>query len=383
MIRSNTRYSTSAGWPDKQKKLLLQSAFLTDSDQVGFCWEQWLDHINWNRIDQATRTILPVVLQNLLIHDITVAPDVQTYIQKQYFDSYIQNQLVFKQAVTLIQQLQQAGFKTLALKGMPLALQYYNKLGLRFMSDVDLLIPTHQAFDCIAYMQKLDWKPSPRNPENFSNDFIAVSHGYEFYHSDGRKIDLHWHVMHECCQPNADNDFWEAAIPFNFSGITIHALNPADQLLHTCVHSARFGSSTPLKSLVDVMLIVNRSPVDLDWKRLLHQAQKRKIILPVRETLFYVSQYLNARIPNYILEQFQQTPVTKYQQIEYEYKRQNYHLKKFGYVPIMIFDYLRLRHHIGLWQYLHCFWGTGNNRETLRFFLNEIRKFVSTTKPLS
>ncbi|MFC1851963.1 nucleotidyltransferase family protein [candidate division CSSED10-310 bacterium] len=374
MNHGKNRYTTLDGWPDEQQKLLLQCAFLTESSQVCHIWEQWQSHNNRSRIDHASRTILPIVLQNLLKHGANIDPALQKNIQKQYFHIYIHNQRLFKQAAKLIHQLHQAGFKTMVLKGAPLTLQYYNKLGLRFMSDVDILIPTHQALDCIAFMSKLAWKPVSRKPEKFSVDYVTVSHGHEFHHPDGRKIDLHWHVLHECCRPDSDIDFWDAAIPINFSGTNTNALNPADQLLHICVHSARFGSSIPLRSLVDVLIILNQSPIDLDWIRLLSQAKKRKLILPVRETLFYVLKYLNATIPEHISKQFQVTSVAKSQQIEYCYKRQDYHHKKLGYFPIMIFDYLRLRYHMGLWEYLRRFWGTSNKRESLRFLLRTVLK---------
>jgi hypothetical protein len=374
MKPDNDRYTTFDGWPGEQYKFLLQSAFLTESSQVRPIWEQWQSHNSWSRIDHASRAILPAVLQNLLKHGAYIDSDVRQNIQKQYFNIFMRNQQLFKEASKLIHQLHQAGFKTMLLKGTALALQYYNKLGQRFMSDVDILIPTHQALDGIAYMLELGYKPVSRGPEKFSIDYVTVSHGHEFHHPDGRKIDLHWHVMHECCQPDSDTNFWDAAIPINVSGINTHALNPADQLLHTCVHSARFGSSIPLRSLVDVMIILNQSSIDLDWDRLLSQAKKRKLILPVRETLFYVLKYLNANIPGHISKQLWRASVTKYQQIEYSYKRQNYHQKKLGYFPIMIFDYLRLRHHMRLWEYLRRFWGTSSNRESLRFLLHTLLK---------
>lgn len=379
MKHGHDRYTPLDGWPDEQQKSLLQSAFLTESNQVCPVWEQWQSHNNWIRIDHASRTVLPVVFQNLQKHGANIDPDVQKNIQKQYFYNYMQNQRLFKQAAKLIHQLHQAGFKTMVLKGASLALQYYNKSGLRFMSDIDILIPTHQALDCIAYMRKLGWKPVSRWPEKFSVDYVTVSHGHEFHHTDGRQIDLHWHVLHDCCRPDSDNDFWDAAIPINVSGTNTNSLNPADQLLHTCVHSARFGGSMPLRSIVDVMIILNQSPIELDWNRLLSQAKKRKLILPVRETLFYVLKYLNANIPEHISKQFQMTPVAKSQQIEYCYKRQDYRQKKLGYFPVMIFDYLRLRYQMGFWEYLRRFWGTSNNRESLRFLLRTLRKNIFST----
>jgi putative nucleotidyltransferase-like protein len=374
MKHGTYRYPASDGWPGEQQKLLLQAAFLSETSRVSSIWNEWQSRNSWDGIDHASRKILPVVLQNLQNFDAQIDPELQQSTHKQYFENHLLNQRLFKQAGKLIDRLHRAGFKTMLLKGASLALQYYSKPGLRSMSDVDVLVPTNQALDCIAYMRKMGWEPVFREPEKFSTDYVTVSHGHEFRHPDGRIVDLHWHVMHECCSPDSDMDFWEAAIPMDFFGIDTNMLNPADQLLHTCVQSSRFGSSIPLRCLVDVMTITNQSPCELDWPRLLSQAKRRKLILPVRETLFYVSKYLNANIPPQILKQIETTPVAKSQQVEYFYKRQNYHKKKLGYLPIMFLDYLRLDDRMGFWEYLRRFWGAADNREALRFLIKEMLK---------
>ncbi|MCP4397346.1 MAG: nucleotidyltransferase family protein, partial [bacterium] len=194
-------------------------------------------------------------------------------------------------------------------------------------------------------------------------------------------IDFHWHVMHECCQPDSDRDFWDHAIPFNFQGIETLALCPADQLLHICVHSARFGSNTRLRWVADVMVILQNSPSDIDWNRLILQAKTRRLILPVRETLTYVKTRFNAPVPEDALQELDTVSLTPVDLFEYRYKRQNYHKKPLGYLPILWFDHCRLtgsvhflRKLLGFPGYLQQFWGSETTRHALIFLLTACKQ---------
>ncbi|MFC1853782.1 nucleotidyltransferase family protein, partial [candidate division CSSED10-310 bacterium] len=262
--------------------------------------------------------------------------------------------------------LHRNGFQTMLLKGTALIFLYYQNYGLRSMSDVDILVPTKQVQDVLIFMKHQGWLPKPRHQATFTDEYVLISHGHEFYTHDQRSIDLHWHVLPECCQPDGDEDFWEAALPLDFLGVATYALCPADQLLHVCAHSARSCSAMPLRWVADVLTILHHGPCTLDWERLLEQAEKRRLSLSVRDTLTYVQQRYDAAVPQAVLDRLHQHPVSRLEKIEYHYKRQDHYHRLLGYLPIMWFDYSRLRGRIsfvrkflGFADYIRRFWGTG------------------------
>jgi len=204
------------------------------------------------------------------------------------------------------------------LKGAALTLLHYRDYGLRPLGDFDVLVHTEQASAAINLLSRLGWTPELRPLEAFTETYISVTKAYHFADSAGRVLDLHWHLLPECCYANADDDFWDGAVLTKIHDVPTHALNPTDQLLHACVHGARWNPVPPFRWVADAMMTMKTSQSELDWDRLITQAQKRRLILPLRHTLNYLRDALDAPIPPAILQNMRDMPVSKVERIEYE-----------------------------------------------------------------
>ena len=135
-------------------------------------------------------------------------------------------------------------------------------------------------------------------------------HAVEFRKSDSKfndfpgelHFDLHWNTIWWCRGGNADDDFWDGAILVTLNEIPTRILNPTDQLLHVCVHGARYGrnaySYAPVPILrwaADAIQILSSS--DIDWDRFIYQAQKRSLELQLRDALYYLEEITGAQFP--------------------------------------------------------------------------------------
>jgi hypothetical protein len=127
----------------------------------------------------------------------------------------------------------------------------------------------------------------------------------------GYEIDLHWHVMAECCYDNADNFFWSQIQPFNSGTINTNSLNASDLLLHTCVHGVRWNAVPPLRWIVDALMIMKYPGVTIDWDRIYEAAQNFRVNLHMIQTLGYLKKEFKAPIPDGILSKFDSAPVSK------------------------------------------------------------------------
>ena len=68
------------------------------------------------------------------------------------------NELLFAQLRSALEVLHTAGIPTLGLKGVPLVISYYLDLGLRPMSDADLLVDPTDAARTIAVLRGAGWR---------------------------------------------------------------------------------------------------------------------------------------------------------------------------------------------------------------------------------
>jgi hypothetical protein len=59
------------------------------------------------------------------------------------------------------------------------------------------------------------------------------------------------------------------------------------------------------------MMIIRSPKLKLDWSRLVHQAQKRQLTLPMRETLSYLNTLLDANVPPEVLTRLKGTKTTR------------------------------------------------------------------------
>ncbi|MCP4399604.1 MAG: nucleotidyltransferase family protein [bacterium] len=367
-------YDWSEGWASKEQELLLRASLLQRKEALD-AWQEWQSCVNIDDRDQGSERLLPLLYHNLRQQGVDSNSSVMWKLKGFYRLTWAKNQLLFRTMTTLLCTLHDAGFQTMLLKGTALTVLYYENYGLRPMADFDVLIPTEQATAAIELLPALGWHPAPRLPEKFTGHYVPIVHAHEFRDARDQPFDLHWHVLEKCCQTDADSDFWDGAVPVMVQGVSTLALNSTDQLLHACIHGFRWNPVPPMRWVADAMIVLKHSTTEIDWERLLNQARKRRLVIPVREALRYLSTIFEAPIPRNVLQKLQQQPASRVESVEYRYKRRNFHQKPLGYLVIMWFNYTRwtqrrgiFSHLLGFFDYIRRFWGLANFRQFPKYF---------------
>ena len=302
-------------WPTQQQELLLRAALLQGNEATD-AWYEWKSSVDVDRLDPGSLRLLPLLYWNLRTHG--VKDSLTNRFKGVYRLTWYENQMLFHNMATLLRSFHNAGIQTMILKGAALTLLHYRDYGLRPLGDFDVLVHTEQASAAINLLSRLGWTPELRPLEAFTETYISVTKAYHFADPAGRVLDLHWHLLPECCYANADDDFWDGAILTKIHDVPTHALNPSDQLLHACVHGARWNPVPPFRWVADAMMIMNTSQPEIDWNRLIAHAQKRRLILPLGDTLSYLRDVLDAPIPPAVLQSLWNMPTSKIERIEYE-----------------------------------------------------------------
>ena len=289
------------------------SAVLMQGQLALESWNEWRRNVDIDVIDYGSHRMIPQLYRNLQRHG--VKDPLMDRLKGVYRYYLYKNEILMHRVSALLSAFEDAGIKTMVLKGAALIQLYYRESALRPMLDADVLVHAHQAEQAMELLTKLRWKPVRyQRPQTR----IPIIHSTPFEDRDGRRMDLHWHLFWECFNANDDDDYWEHAIPIRIGGAQTLALDPTDQLLHTCWHGARWNEVPPIRWVADSMVIMGGTGEGIDWTRLLNKAQKHHIIMPVKDSLAYLKKKFNAPVPDGLLKSLSAVRVSKIEHENYE-----------------------------------------------------------------
>jgi hypothetical protein len=302
----------SGCWPTRDQELLLRAALLQGQPALE-SWNEWRSTVNIDVVDYGSHRMVPQLYRNLQRHE--VKDPLMDRLKGVYRYYLYKNEILLHRIGNLLAAFEDAGIQTMVLKGAALIQLYYRDSGLRPMLDADVLVRAHQAEQAMELLTRLRWKPVRyRQPQMR----IPILHSTPFEDDGGRQMDLHWHLFWECFNANDDDDYWENATRIKIGGVQTLALNPTDQLLHTCWHGARWNEVPPIRWIADAMALLGASATEIEWPGLLKKAQKHRIVLPVKDSLEYLKKTFDAPVPDTVLKSLSAIRVSKIERENYE-----------------------------------------------------------------
>ena len=87
-------------------------------------------------------------------------------------------------------------------------------------------------------------------------------------------------------------------------------------------------------------MIMQKSPSEIDWDRLLRVTSERRLVLPLRETFTYLVNLLDASIPPEVIQKLEGMEVSKTELWEHQIRKRSPGWT--GNLPRYWFDYVRL-----------------------------------------
>jgi len=147
--------------------------------------------------------------------------------------------------------LQSHGILFLVLKGMVLADAVYPVPGLRFMTDIDLLVHPQQGAAAREVAFTLGYRYADRHLFAFSMEGETPSLHLPNTH---QLLEIHTHLTPTSPESEVAQ-FFDRAVPIQIAGATVRTLHPEDFLLHLAIHSAeRHQFEIGLLALLDITL---------------------------------------------------------------------------------------------------------------------------------
>lgn len=185
----------------------------------------------------------------------------------------------------ILQICQAADIQALVLKGAALAALVYPRLGLRPMSDLDILVQPQQAAAAQQLLLQQGYQLNPHaEPAPADHRHLPVL----MVQREGLTVSIEIHrslasglLMAEG-KPFAQ--LWATAVPFSIQGQTAYSLGPADMLWHLYHHAS--AEHTRLIRLLDLTAVAEQYANDIDWTEI---RQTQPEIIAALSNLHYVA----------------------------------------------------------------------------------------------
>ena len=205
------------------------------------------------------------------------------------------------QVCHLISALDARNIPVIFLKGIVLANEVYESIGLREMNDLDLLVSPGHLRAVAEMLDDMGYRPM--------NDICPEASGPEGHHLPGflkegcAKIEVHWNIA------NADKPYSiepeilrQRAVPLDIGGVRALSLSREDLLLHLCLHASYlhqfyFG----LRPSCDIAEVIDRFGEKMDWDAIIERTHSWRWGRGVYLSLHLAHELLGAAVPEKVL----------------------------------------------------------------------------------
>ena len=306
-------------WPNDWHRHLLHATLGDDQERVRHESEQFFAELDEHDVPPEVRHLLPALFHNLKRHGIH--HPYSNRIKGMLRHHWCKNQLVIRAATHALAILQEAKVPTLLLKGASVSQRYYEDQSLRPTGDVDIAVPEDRYVHAATALTKRSWRffDSREQATLLYSEARRVRHAANFANERGLICDLHWGLFHQAPQSDLIRDIWQRAEPIEWLGQPTHQLCPTDQLVHTCLHGARFEGHPVLRWIVDACHILRKDSEQINWNQMRDQAIAFRMQHLLRETMLLLSREFEASIPDDWIKSLGGEPQTKRERKELDY----------------------------------------------------------------
>ena len=250
----------------------------------------------------------------LLSHGMSLWKD-KEYIPREIFDELAgmrkQRSLInmdhAREMVRLIRLLAQRGVELIPYKGVVLGQEAYGDMGLREMSDIDLLMELDKFEEIREILLGRNYVPSKNVPKDFETIFFKQNFEYNFdlYEGEHRKyhVEPHWKIGFRRWQTDLTySDIYPFTQKRSFFGTELNMLTPEGLLLTTSLHHGGEDRWNQLKYVCDIAAILFTCQKELNWDLLLQESERFKVRNIVLLGVCLAVKIFDAPVPDQVIK---------------------------------------------------------------------------------
>jgi Uncharacterised nucleotidyltransferase len=252
-----------------QQLLLLKAALCQDKAVAAEALDRWWAGIaDFDDVRGTDANLFPQVYWNLgsQIRDATLRARLKGTARHHW----VRNQYLIANGGQLLDLLSRAGVPVLLLKGAAIASTMDDDLGLRTMSDCDMLVPRSRALEVIDLLARSDLL----EPGRIDQRDLDVIHGITLALRKNRhaNFDLHWRPLRSVGAVELAEEMFASAKPAAFAGRGCLAPCPEHLVFHAIAHGFDWSPYPRYDWLIDVIKVLRRTAGSFDWDKLAFSA---------------------------------------------------------------------------------------------------------------
>ncbi|RMI02074.1 MAG: hypothetical protein D6681_10565 [Calditrichaeota bacterium] len=226
-------------------------------------------------------------------------PALLNALAESYYATLARNTLLLQELERIVEAFEQAGIDVIVLKGAALAQTVYEDIGLRPMSDIDLLVRQGYLEQAVRIAQGMGY--GEMIPEGQKAILAEEVDRHAVFAKDNIALELHWNIVggkEDWRTPPLDW-VWEQTKPIAVSGHSGRTLKLSVNILFLSAHQAlQHGLATGrLLWMHDVYRLLFQRGPDMDWDGLITMARELRWGASLRVVLKTVQDWFDYPIP--------------------------------------------------------------------------------------
>lgn len=300
-----------------EDKLLLYCSRINMTEDAEQKIEEILSEaLDWDYIVDYSQNqgISPLVYWNLskISNGKGVSHEAIKSLEKMYYNNLARNMILYDELKKILMAFKKADIDSIVLKGAFLAKEIYKNIGLRPMSDIDLLIREEDYQKAKNELTKLMYSTDVFLTKYYEELHTVLSNELLFKHKDKKVyIDLHWDILPpESCYKIDIVRLWNNTKPTKIADVETLTLAPEDLLQHLCLHLDNHinysrSAAQHFKDYCDIAEVTRYYKETINWSYLLQSSKGYGVEEPVFESLSVANKYFGALAPENILNAFE------------------------------------------------------------------------------
>jgi Uncharacterised nucleotidyltransferase len=238
--------------------------------------------------------------------DISIPPEIYLSLECSYRRNQVSNIILREELRSALNLLNEAGIQAIVLKGAALSELVYGDIGLRPMSDVDLLVRRTDAEHAEALFINEGYRRAviPEVRPGFDRLF-RVDTPLQAKPPSNCVIEIHWYLSGPLFVSRyVDHTaIWQRAVPVSIVGQPAYTLDPEDWVLHLTAHAFFTHRSIRLQNILDLDRLIRYLGSGLDWGKLIEIGRAFHWLPAVAALLPPCIELLDTPIPQEVIQE--------------------------------------------------------------------------------
>jgi hypothetical protein len=226
-------------------------------------------------------------------------------LQKYYYKTLSKNTVLYDSFKTITTLWSNADIKPIALKGIYLAECVYTDIGLRQLSDIDLLVPYDKDEHCAQLLIEIGYSYESLYKSEFIKNTKQDKH-MAMLIKNGVGIEIHRFLNYADTKFNIPIlDYWKNTQIETIANTSVLKFNPNYLLLSICIHLDEhiIDGKMHFIAYIDILWIIEKFKNEIDWISFTEMCKKYNCISNVYRHFYLCNKYFKAPFPEYIIEE--------------------------------------------------------------------------------